>query len=397
MVCDGVLYTNDMSWLELRKFVCPEFVFGDGALALAGRFASNFGGSKVMVVSGSNVIRAGWTGKVLKSLDDEGLPYTIFSEYTQNPKEREVMRGAEIYRSEGCDVIICVGGGSAIDCAKGIGIVNKNRSNILEFVGADQIPLPGPPLICVPTTAGSSADVSQFAIITDTRERTKTAIVSKKLVPDASLIDPSTTITMSAELTANTGIDALTHAIEAYVSNASSPITDLFALNAAQLIARHLIPAIHEPQNMEHRGKMMLGSLQAGLAFSNASLGLVHAMAHSLGGHADFPHGESNGILLPLVMKFNYQGAPDRYDQIGETMGLNLKGLDPDEKRDAIVAIVQKLQEDAGVPMVIPKGYVEKKDVQELARKAMADVCIVTNPRSVRLEDVTAIYQEALG
>ena len=385
----------DSSWLDLRKFVSPEFVFGKGALNLAGRYANNFGARKVLVVSGKNVIRAGWTGKVIESLEANGLQYSIFSNFTPNPTCGQVREGAEVYQNEGCDVIVVVGGGSPIDCAKGIGIVSANRKNILEFVGVDRIPVPGPPLICVPTTAGSSADVSQFAIITDPEEKVKTALVSKMLVPDTSLIDPAATVTMPTDLTANTGIDALTHAIEAFVSNASSPITDLFALNAMRLIAGNLIPAMHNPTNMEYRGKMMLGSLEAGLAFSNASLGLVHAMAHSLGGHIDLPHGESNAILLPVVIKFNYDAVPGRYETIGETMGINLKGLDYNEKKTAVVNAIMKFQEEAGVTQKLGQLGVTKEDIRELARKAMKDACIATNPRTVRLEDAIAIYEEA--
>ena len=385
----------DLSWLDLRKFVSPEFVFGKGALSLTGRYANNIGASKVLVVSGKNVIRLGWTGKVIKSLEENGLQYSIFSNVTPNPTCEQVMEGAEVYHKEDCDAIVVVGGGSPIDCAKGIGIVSANRKNILDFVGVDRIPVPGPPLICVPTTAGTSADVSQFAIITDTKEKVKTALVSKLLVPDTSLVDPDTTVTMPADLTANTGMDAFTHAIEAFVSNASSPITDMFALNAMQLIPKNLISAIHNPTNMEFRGKMMLASLDAGLAFSNASLGLVHAMAHSLGGQIDLPHGESNAILLPLVIEFNYDAVPGRYETIGETIGLDLKGLSYDEKKALIINAIKKIQEEAGVTQKLGELGVTKGVIPELARKAMKDACMATNPRTATLEDVIAIYEEA--
>jgi alcohol dehydrogenase len=386
----------DSSWLELRKFVTPEFVFGKGALSLAGRYANNFGASKVLVVSGKNVIRMGWTGKVIKSIEDHGLEYSIFSSVKPNPTSEQVMEGAEVYQKEDCDAIVVVGGGSPIDCAKGIGIVDKNQKNILDFVGVDRIPIPGPPLICVPTTAGSSADVSQFAIITNTKEKLKTAIISKMLVPDTSLVDPVTTVTMPADLTANTGLDAFTHAIEAFVSNACSPITDMCALNAMRLITGNLISAIHDPTNMGYRGKMMLGSLEAGLAFSNASLGLVHAMAHSLGGHIDLPHGESNAILLPLVIKFNYDAVPRRYEMIGETMGLDLTGLGYDEKKTRIINAIKNFQEEAGTARKLGQLGVTKGDIPELARKALKDACLATNPRIAKLEDIIAIYEEAL-
>lgn len=387
---------ENIPWLQLRKFVAPEFVFGKGALNLAGRYAKNFGATKVLVVTDEKIIRAGWTEKVIKGLEEEGVEYAVFSRVTPNPRAEEVMQGAEAYKKEGCNVILAVGGGSPTDCAKGIGIVSTNRKNILEFVGADRIPMPGPPLICVPTTAGASADVSQFAIITDAKEKLKMAIVSKKLVPDVSLIDPATTVTMPPDLTAYTGMDALAHGIEAYVSNASSLTTDMFALTAIRRIGRHLVPAIREPKNMVHRGQMMMGSLEAGLAFSNASLGLMHAMSHSLGGLSDISHGESNAILIPYVLEFNYEAVPERCETIGEAMGLKLDGSSHEGKRTAIIDAIKELQANAGIAHNLGQIGIKKKDVPELARKALNDVCIVTNPRPVRLEDAIATFEEAL-
>ncbi|WP_424356506.1 alcohol dehydrogenase-like regulatory protein ErcA [Methanocella sp. MCL-LM] len=381
---------------ELRKFVSPEFVFGSGALHLAGRYAKNFGANKVFVVSDKNVIDAGWTEKVIESLEEEDLSCTVFSNVTPNPRAEEVMQGVDLYKREDCDVIVAVGGGSPIDCAKGIGIVSTNGRNVMEFEGVDQIPVPGPPLICIPTTAGSSADVSQFAIITEVSTHRKAALVSKMLVPDTSLIDPDTTVTMPKNLTANTGLDALTHSIEAYVSNASSPITDLFALNAVSLITPNLPEVIRNPDNKEYRGKMMLGSLEAGLAFSNASLGATHAMAHSLGGVEDLPHGESNSLLLRHVMEFNYDTVPQRYERIGEAMGLNLAGLDHTGKKTVVLEAVASLIEACGRKETLGQLGVRQEHLPELARQALKDACMVTNPRPMSLKDVETIYERAL-
>lgn len=196
-------------------------------------------------------------------------------------------------------------GFGAIDCAKGIGVASTNRKHMLEFKGVDHVPIPGPPFIAIPSTAGTSADVSQFAIINDTDRRCKFAIISKSVVPDVALIDPTTTTTMDPYLTACTGMDALVHAIEAFVSTAHSPLFDIHALEAIRLVCKHLPFAIRNPQDAEARGGMMLASLEAGLAFSNASLGAVHAMAHSLGGYLDLPHGECNVLLLDHVVAFN--------------------------------------------------------------------------------------------
>jgi alcohol dehydrogenase class IV len=385
-----------LSWLQLRKFVSPELLFGAGSLELAGRYAKNFGATRVLVVTGKHLLQIGWPRKVMASLEGEGLEYSVFSDVTPNPRAEEVMRGAEYYEKEGCNVIVAVGGGSPTDCAKGIGIVSANKKHILEFEGADRVPKPGPPLICVPTTSGASADVSQFAIISDTRKKAKVTIVSKKVVPDVSLVDPNTTVTMSPKLTAHTGVDALTHGIESYVSNASSLITDMFALSGIGRISQHLIQAVREPENMEHRGMMMEGSMETGLAFSNASLGLMHAMSHSLGGFSDIPHGESNAILLPYVIEFNYDTVPERYDHIAEAIGLKPRGLDHREKKKLLFDGIKDILARAGINESLGELGLKKEDVPDLARKAMKDACIATNPRPVRLEDAIATFEKAL-
>ncbi len=268
-----------------HKFVAPEFVFGPGSARLAGRNRQEPAVSRRpwwSPVRTSSVW--GGPGRSSDSLRRGRRGHPIFADITPNPRDYEVMAGAGVYRREGCDAIVAVGGGSPMDCAKAIGIVCANDRHVLEFEGVDNVERPGPPLICVPTTAGTGAEVSQFAIINDTKRKVKIAIVSKTVIPDAALSEPLPTMTMDAELTAHTGLDALTHAIEAYVSNAHSPITDLFALKAVELVQAHLVAATARPDDIESRSGMMFASLYAGLAFSNAILGAVHAMAHSLGG-----------------------------------------------------------------------------------------------------------------
>ncbi len=382
--------------LELRKFVAPEFVFGTGALDLAGQYARNFGAKKVLVVTGPNIIDAGWTQKVTASLDAAGIDHVLFSRITPNPRAEEVMAGAELYRTQGCDVIIAVGGGSPMDCAKGIGITVTNRLDVLAFEGIDNVETPGPPLICIPTTAGTAADVSQFAIINNIAERVKIAIISKTVVPDVALIDPATTTTMDAYLTACTGMDALVHAIEAYVSTANAPIFDIHALEAVRLISANLLNTIKNPNNIELRGKMMLASLEAGLAFSNASLGAVHAMAHSLGGFLDLPHGECNSILLDHIMAFNYKTVPERYDVVGEALGLNLSKMTSRERRTAVLRKVDQFKKAAGITKTLGERGVRKGDIAELAQKALKDACMVTNPRNPTQRDIEVVYEEAL-
>ena len=382
--------------LELRKFVAPEFVFGADARLLAGRYALNVGARKVLVVSDPGVVAAGWTDDVLRSLDKEILRYSLFTSLTSNPKTEEVEAGARQFRSEGCDSIIAVGGGSPIDCAKGIGIVTATGREIFEFEGVDQVEVPIPPLVCVPTTAGSSADVSQFAIITDTARQRKFAIVSKMIVPDAALIDPLTTTTLSPELTFSTGMDALCHAVEAFVSTARSPITDLHALEAISLISSNLPAVLDAPQNIACRSRMMLASLHAGLAFSNASLGLTHAMAHGLGGMFDSPHGESNALLLPFVIEFNFPAAHERYRQIGEAMGLRLQGLGIDDVKTTLSSRMKNLCTAAGVTYTLGDLGVSREDIQQLAERAMDDPCLYTNPRRPTEREIEDLYEKAL-
>lgn len=382
--------------LELRKFVVPEFVYGAGALNLVGRYAKNFGAKKVLVVTDRGVAETVWLNHVLDSLEMEKIAWVLFKDVTPNPKNYEVDVGVEFFRNNGCDVIIAVGGGSPIDCAKGIGIAFANEKNILEFEGVDEVLIPGPPLICIPTTGGTSADISQFAIINDTIRKVKISIISKTVVPDVALIDPETTTTMSSELTASSGIDALVHAMEAYVSNASSPITDMNALAAIPLLVNNLIPAIADPMNLEYRNNIMMGSLLAGMAFSNASLGLVHAMAHSLGGFSGLAHGICNAMLLNHIVDFNYSATPERYDQIAIAMGLKLDGLDSDGRKELLLDALNELCSKAGINTTLSEFGITRADIHLLSINALNDACMATNPRHASVEEIEVLYEKAL-
>jgi alcohol dehydrogenase class IV len=385
-----------MSTLDLRKFLAPEFVFGAGALALAGRQARNLGVRRALVVTDPGVVAAGWVARVQESLDAAGLEQEVFSGVTANPRASEVAAGAEIYRERRCDGLIAVGGGSPMDCAKGIGIVVADGRSIVEFEGVDQVREPMPPTICVPTTGGTSADVSQFAIISRRDERRKIAIVSKAVVPDLSLIDPETLTTMDPYLTACTGLDALTHAIEALASLGGSPLTRLHAIEAIRLVRTELVASIRSPHDLERRARMMQASLYAGLAFSNASLGAVHAMAHSLGGVLDLPHGECNALLLDHVVAFNYPHAPDTYRTVGEALGLELAGATAEQARRAVLDALRELRAEAGMAAGLASRGVRRSDVRNLSEKALRDACMVTNPRRPTQRDVEVIYEEAL-
>ncbi len=381
---------------NLRKFVAPEFVFGDGARGLTAHYVKNLEIHRPLLVTDEGLLASGWPQQVIAGLEGEDIAPVVFSNVTANPKDTEVMSGAAFFAHAECDAIVAVGGGSVIDCAKGIGIVISNGGHIRDYEGIDQVPAPCPPLICVPTTAGSAADVSQFAIITDSERLNKMALVSKVLVPDVSLVDPETSFTMNRKLTAATGLDAFTHAVEALVSNAGSPITDLHALEAVRLVYAHLAGACEEPSNPVRRTGMMRASLLAGLAFSNASLGAVHAMAHSLGGLRDAAHGECNAILLPHVMAYNFDFAREPYFRLALAMGLSPDGPEDANLKDGLQKAVEDLMRSVGFSENLSNLGIDSADIPMLADKAMEDLCIVTNPRPPSRKDLETLYGQAL-
>ena len=381
---------------ELRKFVIPEFIFGVGARHKVGVYVRNLNARKVLIVSDPGVIAAGWLQELQDNLDEAGVRHILFDQVTPNPRDHEVMAGVALYHQAACDVIVALGGGSVIDCAKGISVIASNGGHILDYEGVDAIPLPGQPLICIPTTAGTAADISQFAIINAIERRTKIAIISKIVVPDVALVDPETTLTMPADLTAFTGLDALTHAIEAFVSSASSPMSDVHALAAIRGVRQHLLAAVSNPGDLVAREQMMLASLQAGMAFSNASLGATHAMAHSLGGYLDLPHGECNALLLPAVVDFNYNGAEERFIQIGLALGLDMKRGNSAQKLLRIMDDINSLRHQVGIKGGLAERGVSSGSVPDLAEHAIRDSCIYTNPRRASRSDLRTIYAEAL-
>ncbi|MDD9302874.1 MAG: iron-containing alcohol dehydrogenase [Desulfobacter sp.] len=381
---------------NLRKFVAPEIIFGNGSRFLAGEYCKKFYIQRPMVVTDQGVIDAGWAGQVKKSLLEHGIEPVIFSKVSPNPRQTEVMDGAGQYLDQGCDAILAVGGGSPMDCAKGIGIVVSNNGHILDYQGVDRISAPLPPMIFIPTTAGSSADVSQFCIINNTREHVKISIISKIIIPDIALIDPETTLTMDPYLTACTGMDAMAHAIEAFVSTAGSKITDVHALEAMRLLSTHLPMITKQPTDMETRENIMLASMEAGLAFSNAVLGAVHAMAHSLGSFLDLPHGECNSLLLKHVINFNYGAVPEKFNRIAQTIGVNTRKMNQEQIKTALFEKIRCMRFDLGISKSLGQVNVRPVDIPSLADKAMNDACLLTNPRSADKRDIEIIYEDAL-
>ncbi|MBE0494800.1 MAG: iron-containing alcohol dehydrogenase [Campylobacterales bacterium] len=375
--------------LSLRKCVTPEFIFGTGARNLTGSYARNLSMRHPLLVTDPAVRKTPWFEDVTASLEAARIDYVVFDDVVPNPRDTNVTNGVACYWAHHCDGIIALGGGSPMDCAKAIGIVVANGNTISAFEGVDQIVRPLPPLLCIPTTAGTSADVSQFAIIVDSARKVKMAIISKSIVPDLALIDPETTLSMELDLSINTGLDALTHAFEAYVSNAASTFTDMYALQSIEYLFDSLPKMVSNPNNMEARGAIMMGSLLAGLAFSNASLGAVHAMSHSLGGETDLPHGLCNAILLDHVVEFNYPHAGEKYNRIGAAMGKNLGN-----KTDLLSAL-RDFKTSLGFVATLGSTGLAPTLLPTLSATAVKDACIVTNPVIPTLQEIERIYEKA--
>jgi len=357
---------------------------------LVGRYIKYFSSRKPLIVTDKIVRTFHWFHEIISVIDENVPDYCIFDDLTENPKDYEAMLGAEFFLKNDCDLIIAIGGGSPIDCAKAISIVSTNGGHILDYVGVDQINLPGPPLICIPSTAGTGADVSQFAIIADSKNLIKKAIISKKVVPDLALVDPIPLETLSKKLIAVTGMDALTHAIEAYVSNAQSALTDVHSSKAIQLITNSIESTYADNRTLYDLNSMMLGSLHAGIAFSNASLGAVHALAHSLGGVLDLPHGKCNSILLCHVIDFNYDSASHRYGEISSLIGIK------NNDKKSLINYINDLTLALGIP---EKFHVEALDVslkESLINNALNDPCLITNPCELNQKDVERIYDKII-
>ena len=376
------------------KFQAPEVVFGAGSLREAGFAALRLGARRPFVVTDAGLQEAGWAERLAGHLAEAGLQATLWSGVTPNPKDHEVAAGYEKYLESGCDVLIALGGGSCMDAAKGIAILTGNGGSILDYAGVDRVTRAIPPMLMIPTTAGTGADVSQFCIITDTRNSVKVTIMGRALVPDISLTDPSLLVTMPDDLAAATGLDALTHGIEAYVSRAHNPLTDGHALSAVRLVFGNLSQMIDHRETVVHRDNMAQASLEAGLAFSNAILGATHAMSHQVGGLLDLPHGVVNGVLLPHVIRFNAATDSDRFLPLAAMAGLGATSAA--EVGDLLADEVRAVADRLGVPGGLAELGVRDTDIPTLARNAMADACLSTNPRPTVEADLAALFRAAL-
>ncbi|MGM0655559.1 MAG: iron-containing alcohol dehydrogenase [Thermodesulfobacteriota bacterium] len=378
---------------NILKFDIPEIIFGRGSLSKVGQCAGRLGGEKVLVVTDPGIIKAGWIDECLKYLQQERLTYVVYDNVVTNPRDFQVDQGVQRYLKKDCDVIIALGGGSVIDTAKGIAILATNHGTVHEYAGCNLVHHPIPPLICVPTTAGTGADISQFAIFLDIRKKIKLCVLSRTIMPDISLIDPELLTTLSSELIAATGMDALTHAIEAYVSSLSWPMTDPHAIHSIKLVAEHLDKAT-KTKDMTSLEGMSIASLEAGMAFSNAILGAVHALSHPLGGLYDLHHGLVNSVILPAVLNQNLNHTMPKYAHIAQVMGLELRGMRVEEAALHVTEKVKKLIEDLGLPTRLSKLGADVKDIPVLAEMAQKDLCMQTNPCSFSINEIETMYKD---
>ncbi|PMP92908.1 MAG: alcohol dehydrogenase [Desulfurella sp.] len=381
---------------NIAKILIPEIIFGVNSINKAGKSLTQLGGEKPFIVTDEGIIKAGWLEKLSKILNNANLEYKVFSKITQNPKDFEINEGVKLYLSSKCDSIIGIGGGSSIDAAKAIAIIATNGGLINDYEGANKIRNPLPPMIMIPTTAGTGADVSQFAIVTDTKRKIKMSLIDRSLVPNISIIDPFLLTTKDPKLTANTGIDALSHAIESYLSVSANEFTNTMALNAIKIIFKYLRRSVASKTDLYAKEKMALASLQAGIAFSNAGLGLLHAMAHQVGGLLDQPHGEIDAILLPYVLEFNLIACTEKFVNIANVADEHIKASNTRELSYMVIKLVKELCVDLGIEEGLSYLGVNESNIPHLSKNALSDFCILTNPRDANEQDIQNIFQKAL-
>lgn len=372
--------------------------FGNGSVSVTGERCKILGTKKALIVTDEFLsnIPDGAVERVVASLQENGIDVAYYKGVEPNPKDANVKEGLKIFQDEHCDTIITVGGGSAHDCGKGIGIAATHEGDLYEnYAGIEKLTDPLPPLVCVNTTAGTGSEVTRHCVLTNIEKKIKYVIVSWRNTPLVSINDPELMLSKPAGLTAATGMDALTHAVESYISLGANAVTDASAIQAIKLISKNLRQAVAYGNNIEAREKMAYASLLAGMAFNNAGLGYVHAMAHQLGGLYDMAHGVANAILLPHVARYNLISNPKKFAEIAEFMGENIDGLSTRDAADKAIHAIKQLSLDVNIPSSLKEMGVKKEDFGHMAKMALEDGNAISNPIQGTEKDIIKIFEAA--
>ncbi|MFP5594706.1 L-threonine dehydrogenase [Kluyvera sp. 142486] len=377
-------------------FIPSVNVIGNGALNDAMSTMKEYGYRRALIVTDAVLNKLGVAGDIQKRLQEFDIMSVVFDGTHPNPTTVNVEEGLEMLRANDCDCVISLGGGSPHDCAKGIALVAANGGDIRDYEGVDRSAKPQLPMIAINTTAGTASEMTRFCIITDVTRHIKMAIVDKHVTPVLSVNDSSLMEGMPKGLTAATGMDALTHAIEAYVSIAATPITDACALKAITMIVENLPTAVEHGSNSEAREAMAYAQFLAGMAFNNASLGYVHAMAHQLGGFYDLPHGVCNAVLLPHVQVFNSKVAAARLRDCAKAMNIDVSAMNDEQGAAACVDAIRKLARQVNIPAGLRDLNVKEEDIPVLATNALKDACGFTNPIQATHDEIMAIFRAAM-
>ena len=383
----------------VNRFILNELsYFGPGAREVLPEVVARLGKKKALVVTDAGLVKFGVAGKVTEVLDKAGIAYAIFSEVKPNPTVSNVKAGIDAFKKAEADFIIAIGGGSSMDTAKGIGIVinNPEFSDIVSLEGCAPTKNKSVPIVALPTTAGTAAETTINYVIIDEEKQKKMVCVDPNDIPAVAIVDAELMYSLPKSLTAATGMDALTHAIEGYITKAAWEMSDMFEIEAIRMIARYLPIAVEEPSNPEGRNGMAVAQYIAGMAFSNVGLGLVHGMAHPLGSLFDVPHGVANALLLPTIMEFNLPSSVKKYGEIARAMGVDTNGMTDEQAAQAAVDAVRALAIKVGIPQHLSEIGISEKDIPALADQALADVCTPGNPREVTLDDIVALYKKVL-
>ncbi|WP_434778152.1 iron-containing alcohol dehydrogenase [Neisseria sp. Ec49-e6-T10] len=370
-------------------------LIGPNSTTEIGMHIKDLGLQKALVVTDKVLTQNGIVEKVTQVLDNNSIKYAVFNDIKPNPTMKNVHDGLDAYQNNKCDFIISIGGGSPQDAAKAIGILATNGGKIKDYEGIAKSKHKSAPIVAINTTAGTASEVTINYVITNEDTHVKMLMVDKNSLATIAVSDPLLMLEKPASLTAATGMDALTHAIEAYVSTGAYELTDVLALEAIKLIGESLEAAVKDGQNVEARSKMAYASYIAGMSFNNAGLGYVHSMAHQLGGQYDLPHGVCNAILLPYIEKFNAVATGDKLRKVAELLGEKTDGLSTQQANDKAIEAIKKLSQNIGIPQGLKGLGVKPEDFKTMAENALKDACTGSNPREVTLEDTIALYQEA--